>query len=442
LAASGTVAHPTATATVSTLAPQTTYTAYVRTFCGGTDYSVWTASSAFATPCNPTTILPSTEGFEGSAPCWTVVPISGTGNWALYTTIPSEVPTPHSGAQFAGINWSSAVVTNSLLISPPYNISASGNAQTRVKVWIYRGANGLTTNRITIRVNTSPAAGGTTLLDIPRNMTMAPVVATAGWYEYIANVPVSFNAGTFYITSQGTVGSGFSDYSLGLDDFTLDFNPPTISGFTPANMCASGTDAERTITITGTNFIGTSDVAVNGTAAQSFTVNSSTQISAVVSASATSGTVTVTNGGGTATSTGSLAINQNYPFYADNDADGFGAGSAVSLCSVDGATAPAGYSVNNSDCNDAQLQYFDADGDGFGGDTLVACGVVNTDDCNDAQLQYADNDGDTFGAGVPVACGVSNNSDCNDAQLQYFDADGDGFGGDTVVACGVSNTDD
>ncbi|RZJ28956.1 MAG: T9SS type A sorting domain-containing protein, partial [Flavobacterium sp.] len=95
---------------------------------------------------------------------------------------------------------------------------------------------------------------------------------------------------------------------------------------------------------------------------------------------------------------------------------------------------------NNSDCNDNQLQYLDADGDGFGSNTKVACGVTNNTDCNDAQVLYADADGDGFGSTVKVACGgVANNSDCNDNQLQYLDADGDGFGSNTKVACGVTN---
>jgi hypothetical protein len=41
--------------------------------------------------------------------------------------------------------------------------------------------------------------------------------------------------------------------------------------------------------------------------------------------------------------------------YADNDADGFGAGVAVFSC---GATAPAGRSLNNTDCCDTDLNAF------------------------------------------------------------------------------------
>ncbi|MBN8643607.1 MAG: DUF11 domain-containing protein, partial [Flavobacteriales bacterium] len=154
--------------------------------------------------------------------------------------------------------------------------------------------------------------------------------------------------------------------------------------------------------------------------------------------------------------------NDNQIQYLDVDGDGFGTTTQVA-CGVannldtndnlltyldtdgDGfgstTLAPSGV-TNNSDCNDNQIQYLDADGDGFGSTTQVACGVANNTDCDDNQIQYADVDGDGFGSTTQVACGVTNNSDCDDNQIQYLDADGDGFGSTTQVACGVANNSD
>jgi hypothetical protein len=73
---------------------------------------------------------------------------------------------------------------------------------------------------------------------------------------------------------------------------------PTITSFTPTTS-ATGT----TVTITGTNLLGASAVSFGGTAANSFTVNSSTSISAVVNAG-NCGSVNVTTPGGIATKTG------------------------------------------------------------------------------------------------------------------------------------------
>ena len=72
---------------------------------------------------------------------------------------------------------------------------------------------------------------------------------------------------------------------------------PTIASFTPA----SGT-VGTSVTITGTGFTGATTVAFNGTNAVSFTVNSDTQITALVPAGASTGTLAVTTPEGTAVS--------------------------------------------------------------------------------------------------------------------------------------------
>ncbi|RYY85003.1 MAG: hypothetical protein EOO15_18085, partial [Chitinophagaceae bacterium] len=106
-------------------------------------------------------------------------------------------------------------------------------------------------------------------------------------------------------------------------------------------------------------------------------------------AAATVGPVTITYSY-TDGNTCANSVSQNvtvyglYPFYADNDGDSYGAGSAVNLCSVNAATAPAGYSVNNTDCNDADATkhatypfYADADGDSYGAGSLQSICAVN-----------------------------------------------------------------
>lgn len=92
----------------------------------------------------------------------------------------------------------------------------------------------------------------------------------------------------------------------------------------------------------------------------------------------------------------SIAVLINY--YADTDADGFGAGEALSLCSNQ---APDGFVLSNSDTDDNNPTIVPSDLDGDG--------VANVDDCapDDAQkyinqIYYADRDRDNIGSGEPI----------------------------------------
>jgi glucose/arabinose dehydrogenase len=85
-------------------------------------------------------------------------------------------------------------------------------------------------------------------------------------------------------------------------DFTV-LPTPSISSFSPTSGPAG-----TTVTISGLNFTGATAVKFNGTNAQSFTVDSDTQITAIVAAGTTSGTISVTGPYATATSAGSFTV--------------------------------------------------------------------------------------------------------------------------------------
>ncbi|MBU3681558.1 MAG: hypothetical protein FGM16_06435, partial [Flavobacterium sp.] len=102
------------------------------------------------------------------------------------------------------------------------------------------------------------------------------------------------------------------------------------------------------------------------------------------------------------TTTLTIQVTPLYPFYADVDGDGYGAGDLVTVCAVDALTPPSGYSLNNTDCaptdatkNASFSFYADADGDAYGtGSPVVLCAVnadtppvgysTNNLDCDDA----------------------------------------------------------
>ena len=119
----------------------------------------------------------------------------------------------------------------------------------------------------------------------------------------------------------------------------------------------------------------------------------------------------------------------------------------------------------------------DLDGDGFGSDILVSCGVLLGNDCDDFDNQiypsaqescngiddncnveidefvlltfFFDGDGDGFGDpnlvdyGCELPLGyVLNDTDCDDTVVLFLDMDGDGFGSTVMDACGSDNSDD
>jgi glucose/arabinose dehydrogenase len=112
----------------------------------------------------------------------------------------------------------------------------------------------------------------------------------------IATVPAGATSGTISLTT----GAGTAT-SAGT--FTVPGGAPTVSSFNPTSGPVG-----TSVVIHGTNFSGATAVKFHGTNAQSFTVNSGTQITAVVAAGTTSGTVSVTGPGGTGTSVGSFTV--------------------------------------------------------------------------------------------------------------------------------------
>ncbi|MES2863631.1 MAG: GEVED domain-containing protein [Bacteroidota bacterium] len=220
------------------LTPQTVYYLHVRSECAGSTYGTWSTLS-FTTACVAITTLPHTEGFDAVATpsCWTTALITGTTNWAP-DTASDGVPGPRTGARFAGKSWVGN--DDALLISPSYNLAAYPTNQTRINVWIYRNTVGLATDKVTFYANTTTnLSGATQLLDISLPITSAPTVASAGWYNYTVNVPLSFNTGgDFYIIAQGRTTSSFASYSVGFDDYALELSP-TIPPACATNLVAT-----------------------------------------------------------------------------------------------------------------------------------------------------------------------------------------------------------
>jgi hypothetical protein len=105
------------------------------------------------------------------------------------------------------------------------------------------------------------------------------------------------SAGTYLLTARAKDSEGAVTTSSQVEFSVLSGDgSPSISSFSPASG-AVGTS----VTITGSNFSGVTAVSFNGSASTTYTVDSLTQITAIVPGAATSGKISVTNSFGTGT---------------------------------------------------------------------------------------------------------------------------------------------
>jgi gliding motility-associated-like protein len=109
-------------------------------------------------------------------------------------------------------------------------------------------------------------------------------------------------------------------------------------------------------------------------------------------------------------------------YYADLDMDGFGdLNSTYYACEL-----PTGYVDNSDDCDDAVLTYLDQDGDGEGGSTADACGVLTSSDCDDSSASINSAQADICGDGIDQDCSGADAicpiAGCMDSTACNFDA--------------------
>jgi hypothetical protein len=350
-------------------------------------------------------------------------------------------------------------------------------------------------NTLSLQVNPSPTLASISQAAVVCENTSATVNLTGLLVGSTSNITYTVNSGS-PVVANGVVadGSGNGSFTVSLslanngqelkitnihrtdlavtcdtvpttgNTLSLQVNPsPTLASTSQAAIVCE--NAAATINLTGLVATSTSDITytiANGLPAVANGVladaSGNGSFSVIVSLANNGQQLKITNihrtdlavtcdTAPTSGNTVNLQVNLNVTYYADLDGDAFGdPNNALVSC-----FGPQGIHtlIDNSDCNDALLLYFDGDGDGFGSDTFVACpsatAVTNTDDCNDAEVLYTDADGDGFGSDIFAACAsastVTNTNDCNDNEVRYLDNDGDGFGralNAQMIACGGS----
>ena len=146
-------------------------------------------------------------------------------------------------------------------------------------------------------------AGSTTqLTGSPSGGTWSSATPSVATVNSSTGLVLGVSAGTSIITYTTTAGCS-STATVTVNSVST---TPTVTSFNPASSC-SGSGAS--VVITGTNFTGATAVNFNGLSAASYTINSSTQITATLPAVAITGPISVTTPSGTGTSSSNFTVN-------------------------------------------------------------------------------------------------------------------------------------
>lgn len=235
-------------------------------------------------------------------------------------------------------------------ITATFNRCQNGNTGDYLydyRVSLVKGGTIQSTNKAT----TTPWVNGAAALPGVTTRSDSYGGATDLWGDYTWK-PADINSSDFgvVLSAQNPNSSGRAahvDYVT--ISVTYNTTPPTVTSFTNSGVC-SGSGAS--VVITGTNFTGATDVKFSGASA-TYTINSPTQITATLPATATTGTVSVTTASGTGTSASSFTVNPTLT-------------PSVSLTASPGNSIPAGSTAT-----------FTATADNTGGGTVIYNFKVN-----------------------------------------------------------------
>ncbi len=324
---------------------------------------------SFSTMADPSiTSFPFVESFDGATfppTNWATQKTFGSGNpgtWERYTAGTYPTCTPHSGAAMSRYNsYNLSSGTKGTLTTPPLKFVDDAY---RVKFWMYRDNGSANADLVNVYYNTTNTLIGATLLGtINRSRTLAPVVATDGWYEYTYNMPTGATGTGRYIIFEGVSAYGNNMF---IDDVTVEAIPavPTL-----------------TINPTSKNY---GNVMCGNTSAQTFTISNGG-----------GGTLTITNGGITITGTNAdqftLTDNNTYP---------------INLTTGQSATVSVAFAPTTAGAKSANLQI----AHNAAGSPSSADLSGTAYECNAQSIPYSENFDGVTAPAIPLCMTVTNNN--------------------------------
>ena len=205
----------TTTISLSGLSASTTYYVYVRTDCGGGEYSSWTQQYSFTTTCGALT-LPYTENFDnmgsgsGTLPnCW-----NGMNTYSTTTLYPYISTSYHTSGN-ASLYFYCSTATYNIAVLPP--VDATTNPINTLQLSFMMRSSSAITSTITVGVMTDPANANTFTPVATVNNTVT------GTFEF-KEVNLSNYTGTGTYVALKLTNTG-GTYAIYLDDLVLETIP-------------------------------------------------------------------------------------------------------------------------------------------------------------------------------------------------------------------------
>lgn len=208
---------------MSGLNSSTTYYAWVRSNCGGDEYSNWTNSVSFTTPCGSVTSFPWTESFESvSVPAFPLCWYMQNGDWVTTnngaTTLDADART---GTQFLRETYSAV---NEYMWTPGFMLT-EGVSYDFSFWWAGDNYSGWTGD---VFYNTDPNSTGASQLG---TSFVTSGIVTSKTYQLVSRSFVPPTTGVYYFAIR--VNATSAPWYLSFDDFRME---PTPTCFIPGNI--------------------------------------------------------------------------------------------------------------------------------------------------------------------------------------------------------------
>jgi hypothetical protein len=227
--------------------------------------------------------------------CWNSTDSAFGWNWTFWSTILKSLIQEINASSPLAPALVNADSNQVLTTSDSTTEAISRRGSSSSEMWVLAARSGSGTQSVTISGLPSTITSGTVYTE-GRSISVTNGSFTDTFAQWDVHV-------YHFTTSRSPAPGTASGTRRSAPNFTVTTpGAPMTSSFSPGRGRAG-----TSVTITGANFTGATSVAFNGAAA-SYSVNSGTQITAIVPGGATSGPISVTTPGGTATSSKSFKV--------------------------------------------------------------------------------------------------------------------------------------